>query len=157
MTHFDRMVEVSQALRAAEFKVALDDFGMGLATTEHIRALAVHTLKIDRAYIGGGHQQGGSSAIVQYAVELGGILGLDVVAEGVETPTELDILKRLGCPLGQGFLFSRAVEPAEFLNLLKLDASAKGADWWAGPQPQSARRRRGSDATEPVGQADGRR
>ena len=152
MTHFDRMVEVSQALRAAEFKVALDDFGLGLATTEHIRSLAVHTLKIDRAYIGGGHHQGGSSAIVQYAVELAAILGIDVVAEGVETPTELGVLKRLGCPLGQGFLFSRAVAPAEFLDLLKLDAAAKGADWWAGPQPQTARRRRGSDATAPVGQ-----
>ena len=153
MTHFDRMVEVSQSLRTAEFKLALDDFGLGLATTEHIRGLAVHTLKIDRAYIGGAHQQGGSSAIVQYAVELAAILGIDVVAEGVETPTELDILKRLGCPMGQGFLFSRAVAAAEFLNLLKLDASAKGADWWAGPQPQTARRRRGSDATAPVGRA----
>ena len=153
MTHYDRMVEVSHALRTAEFKLALDDFGMGLATTAHIRGLAVHTLKIDRAYIGGGHQQGGSSAIVQYAVELAAILGIDVVAEGVETPTELDLLKRLGCSLGQGFLFSRAVAPAEFLNLLKLDASAKGADWWAGPQPHTARRRRGSDAAAPVVQA----
>lgn len=153
MTHFDRMVEVSEGLRAVGFKLALDDFGMGLAATEHIRGLGVHTLKIDRAYIGGGHQHGGSSAIVQYAVELAAILGIDVVAEGVETPTELGILKRLGCPLGQGFLFSRAVEPAEFLSLLKLDALAKGADWWAGPQPQSTRRRRGSDATAPMSQA----
>ena len=146
MTHYDRLVEVSRTLRAAEFKVALDDFGIGLATTQHIRELAVHTLKIDRSYIGGHHRHGSSPAIVQYAVELAAILGIDVVAEGVETQTELDILKRLGCPLGQGFLFSRPVPHGQMLELLRRDAAASGADWWAGPQPESARRRRGSDA-----------
>lgn len=146
MTHYDRLVEVSRQLRAAEFKLALDDFGLGLATTAHIRGLAVHTLKIDRAYIGGHHRQGSSPAIVQYAVELAAILGIDVVAVGVETPTELELLKRLGCPLGQGFLFSRPVPQAEMLELLRRDAAASGADWWAGQQPESARRRRGSDA-----------
>lgn len=145
MTHYDQMVEVSRALRAAEFKLALDDFGLGLASTEHIRGLAVHTLKIDRSYIGGRHHQGGSSAIVQYAVELAAILGIDVVAEGVETPTELETLKRLGCPFGQGFLFSRAVPPNEMLALLEQDAVASSPEWWAGAQPATARRRRGTD------------
>lgn len=153
MTHYDQVVEVSRALRAAEFKVALDDFGLGLATTEHIRALGVHTLKIDRSYIGGHHHQGGSSAIVQYAVELAAILGIDVVAEGVETPTELEMLKRLGCQLGQGFLFSRAVPANEMLALLERDARASTPDWWAGAQAPSARRRRGSDVgVAPAGQ-----
>jgi predicted signal transduction protein with EAL and GGDEF domain len=149
-THLDRVVEVSRALRAAGFRVALDDFGLGLVATEQVRDLAVHTLKIDRAYIGGRQHQGGSSAIVQYAVELAAILGVDVVAEGVETPTELDLLKRLNCPLGQGFLFSRPVPSDEMLELLKRDAAASGADWWAGPQPQSARRRRSSGAHAPA-------
>ncbi|MEP7118952.1 MAG: GGDEF and EAL domain-containing protein [Acidobacteriota bacterium] len=145
MTHYDRLVEVSRALRAAEFKVALDDFGLGLAATEHIRSLAVHTIKIDRAYIGGNQHQGGSSAIVQYAVELAAILGIDVVAEGVETPTEFAALKQLNCPLGQGFLFSRAVPDEEMLALLEYDAKASGADWWAGHQAGTPNRRRGSD------------
>ena len=101
ISHYDRAVEVTRALRDAEFKIALDDFGLGLAATEHIRALGVHTLKIDRAYIGT-QQQAGSSAIVQYAVELAAILGIDVVAEGVETPTELDTVRALGCPLVPG-------------------------------------------------------
>ena len=82
--------------------MALDDFGLGLATTEHIRALGVHTIKIDRAHIGANPLAGGSSAIVQYAVELAAILGIDVVAEGVETPTELDTLRALGLPDGPG-------------------------------------------------------
>ncbi len=146
MTHYDRLVEVSRALRAAEFKLALDDFGIGLAVTEHIRGLAVHTIKIDRTYIGGHHRQGSSPAIVQYAVELAAILGIDVVAEGVETPTELEVLKRLGCPLGQGFLFSRPVPQHEVLDLLRRDAAAAGADWWASQQPEAARRRRASGA-----------
>ena len=51
ISNYDRAVEVTRALRDAEFKIALDDFGLGLAATEHIRALGVHTLKIDRAYM----------------------------------------------------------------------------------------------------------
>jgi PAS domain S-box-containing protein len=146
MSHYDRAVEVTRALRAAEYKVALDDFGLGLAATEHIRALGVHTLKIDRAYIGNNPQRAGSSAIVQYAVELAAILGIDVVAEGLETPTELDALRVLNCPMAQGFLFSRPITSDEMLALLqRSDATPAGTAWWAGPQPATQRRRRDSD------------
>jgi PAS domain S-box-containing protein len=145
MSRFDVAVEVSQALRQAEFKVALDDFGLGLATTEHIKQLAVHTLKIDRIYLGGNPQQGGSVAIVQYAIELAAILGIEVVAEGIETHTELQTLRKLGCAMGQGFLFSRPVPPDDMLALLKHDATG-GTDWWAGAAPPTARRRRDSGA-----------
>ncbi|MGD9906361.1 MAG: putative bifunctional diguanylate cyclase/phosphodiesterase [Vicinamibacterales bacterium] len=151
MAHYEQAVAVTRALRDAEYKVALDDFGLGLAGTEHIRGLGVHTLKIDRAYIGGNQQQGGSSAIVQFAVELAAILGIDVVAEGVETPTELEALKTLGCPLAQGFLFSRPITADEMLALLqRSDASAAGTAWWAGAQPATARRRRDSDVEVPT-------
>ena len=141
MSRFDEAVAVTRALRAAGFRVALDDFGLGLATTEHVRGLGVHTLKIDRSYLGGNPQRGASAAIVQYAIELGAILGIDVVAEGVETPTELGALARLSCPLGQGFLFSRAVPSGEFLRLLEA-GGASGTGWWAGAAPASTRRRR---------------
>lgn len=141
MSNLEHAVQVSHTLRQAEFKVALDDFGLGLATTEHIRALGVHTLKIDRSYLGGNPQQGGSAAIVQYAIELAAILGLEVVAEGIETPTELQTLRKLGCPLGQGFLFSRAVPQDALLALLKQDATG-GTDWWAGAALATTGRRR---------------
>lgn len=151
MSHYERTVEVTRALRAGEYKVALDDFGLGLAATEHIRALGVHTLKIDRAYIGGKQHQGGSSAIVQYAVELAAILGIDVVAEGVETPTELDALRALNCPMAQGFLFSRPITGDELLALLqRTDATPAGTTWWAGQQPVTQRRRRDSDVEMPA-------
>jgi EAL domain-containing protein (putative c-di-GMP-specific phosphodiesterase class I) len=149
MANFDRAVQISQALRDAGFKVALDDFGLGLAATEHIRALGVQTLKIDRSYLGGNPQHGGSTAIVQYAIELAAVLGIEVVAEGIETPSELQALKKLRCPLGQGFYFARAVPADELRRLLELDATA-GTDWWAGTAPASARRRRGSDAAVPA-------
>lgn len=149
MADVERTVEVSQALRAAGFRVALDDFGLGLATTEHIRALGVHTLKIDRSYLGGNPQHGGSAAIVQYAIELAAILGIDVVAEGIETPSELQSLETLGCPAGQGFYFSRAVPDDELLALLRRDA-AGDRGWWAGAAPSSTRRRRESDIERAV-------
>lgn len=143
MSRYDQTVPVTQALREAGFKVALDDFGLGLATTEHVRGLGVHTLKIDRSYLGGNPQHGGSAAIVQYAIELAAILGIDVVAEGVETPSELDSLRHLSCPLGQGFYFSRPVPNDEMAQLLAKGAAARGG-WWAGSAPPSTRRRRDS-------------
>jgi predicted signal transduction protein with EAL and GGDEF domain len=143
MSRFDEAVAVTRALRDAEFKVALDDFGLGLAATEHVRTLGVHTVKIDRSYLGGNPQRGGSAAIVQYAIELAAILDIDVVAEGVETERELEALRHLTCPLAQGFLFSPAVPADVFLNLLERDATG-GTEWWAGAAPASTRRRRDS-------------
>jgi EAL domain-containing protein (putative c-di-GMP-specific phosphodiesterase class I) len=150
MSRYDQTVPVTQALREAGFKVALDDFGLGLATTEHVRGLGVHTLKIDRSYLGGNPQHGGSAAIVQYAIELAAILGIDVVAEGVETPTELDALRHLSCPMGQGFYFSRPVPGEEIAQLLARGAAGRG-DWWAGAAPASTRRRRGSGTAVAAG------
>jgi predicted signal transduction protein with EAL and GGDEF domain len=89
---------------------------------------------------------------VQYAIELAAVLGIEVVAEGIETPTELQKLRALGCPLGQGFLFSRAVPGDEMLGLLTRDARDGGA-WWTGEAPHTPRRRRDSDAAVT---ADGR-
>jgi EAL domain-containing protein (putative c-di-GMP-specific phosphodiesterase class I) len=145
MTHLEHVVGVSSALRAAGFKVALDDFGLGLATIEHIKRLGAHTLKIDRSYMGG-PQQGASLGVVQYAIELAAILGIDVVAEGIETPSELQMLRSLGCPLGQGFYFSRAMAAEDVKALLGRSAGT-GTAWWAGAAPGSVRRRRDSDAT----------
>ncbi len=149
MGQFDAAVEVTQALRGAGFKIALDDFGLGLATTEHVRGLGVHTIKIDRSYLGGNPQHGGSAAIVQYAIELAAILGIDVVAEGVETLSELEALRHLSCPMGQGFYFSRPVPPDEFLQLLERGATSS-RDWWAGAAPPTVRRRRDSGASQPA-------
>lgn len=148
MSRYDEVLGVSRALREAGFRVALDDFGLGLATTEHVRGLGVDTLKIDRSYLGGNPQHGGSAAIVQYAIELAAILGIDVVAEGVETPSELEVLTRMGCALGQGFLFSRAVPADEFQQLLA--AAGSGTTWWAGAAPAATRRRRDSGVAPPA-------
>ncbi len=149
MSRYDQAVPVTQALRDAGFRVALDDFGLGLATTEHVRGLGIQTLKIDRSYLGGNPQHGGSAAIVQFAIELAAILGIDVVAEGVETPSELEALRHLGCPMGQGFYFSRPVPADDIARLLAGGAATKG-DWWAGAAPASTRRRRDSGATVPA-------
>ncbi len=135
MTHFEQAVEVSRALRAAAFKVALDDFGLGLASTEHIRQLAVHTLKIDRAYIGGGPHQGGSSAIVQYAVELAAILGIDVVAEGVETPDRARGAEAARLPVGTGLPVLARRAGRRDAGPAAARREPGDADWWAGPQP----------------------
>jgi diguanylate cyclase (GGDEF)-like protein/PAS domain S-box-containing protein len=92
-------------LRRLGVAVALDDFGTGYSSVGHLRDLPVDSVKIDRSFIaalGGG---AGDAAIVAAIVSLAAALGLDAVAEGVEEESQAALLRELGCPLAQGFLF----------------------------------------------------
>jgi diguanylate cyclase (GGDEF)-like protein len=106
----DRAISVLGRLRRLGVKVALDDFGEGHASLGYLRRLPLDTLKIDRSYIEGvdaPHQY----ALVSNIVQLGRILGLRLVAEGVERVEELDALRRLGCDFSQGYLIARPMPP----------------------------------------------
>jgi diguanylate cyclase (GGDEF)-like protein/PAS domain S-box-containing protein len=106
MSDRERAVEVLHELSALGVRIGIDDFGTGQSSLAHLRALPVHTLKIDGSFIEslGGDPEGG--AIVSAVVQLGHALGLSVTAEGVETPDQLSWLRALGCDLGQGFYFA---------------------------------------------------
>ncbi|HEX7853702.1 MAG TPA: EAL domain-containing protein [Sphingobium sp.] len=107
--------DVDRALKTLSehgIRIALDDFGTGYASLSHLTQFPVNLLKIDRSFI----QQIGSSAnveaITSTVINLGHCLGLEVVAEGIETVAQEAYLMNIGCDTGQGFLYSRAV-PAE--------------------------------------------
>ncbi len=90
-------------------KVAIDDFGTGHSSLSSLRGLPIDSIKIDRSFVSGLGTDPDGAAIVGALVELGHALGLTVVAEGVETDSQLARLRDLGCDGAQGFLFSKAL------------------------------------------------
>jgi diguanylate cyclase (GGDEF)-like protein/PAS domain S-box-containing protein len=100
------------ALRAAGITVALDDFGTGFSSLSHIRDFPVDTIKIDSSFVAGIDTSPQDRAITEAVLALGSALGMTTVAEGVETQAQADFLVAHGCQLGQGFLFSPAIEAA---------------------------------------------
>jgi len=126
MRDFDATLHTLTALRAMGVKIAIDDFGTGYSSLSYLQQFSYDTLKIDRSFIAGmGEREGGGAAIVQTIVALASMLRMNVVAEGVETPVQLERLRQIGCPQGQGFWFSRPVDQAGCEMLL-----AAGAPPW---------------------------
>lgn len=105
--------EVITAIRRLGVKIAIDDFGTGYSSFSYIKELPVDTLKIDRAFIKDLGDKEGSSAIVEAILTVAHTVGLDVVAEGIETKEQLEILRDLGCQQGQGYYYSRPTSPSE--------------------------------------------
>ena len=98
-------------------KIALDDFGTGYASLSYLRNYPFDTLKIDRSFINDIEKHDGKE-LVNAAIAMAHALGLQVVAEGVETSTQLDILKTLDCDHAQGFYFSRPISEKAFLKMI---------------------------------------
>lgn len=111
-------------LRAAGVRIAIDDFGTGPSSLHTLRGLEADALKIDRSFVAEVGDDPRDDAIVEAMIVLAGRMGLEVVAEGIETRAQLDRLQELGCGLGQGHLFGRPVPPASFGELLAEERSA---------------------------------
>ncbi|MCW2665508.1 MAG: hypothetical protein JWN57_470 [Frankiales bacterium] len=111
----DAAVRTFQALRRLGVRIALDDFGTGYSSLALLRNLPVDQLKIDRSFLSGYHGPG-ADPVFATIVSLAASLGLLAVAEGVETPEQLEQLRRLGCPLAQGYLFGRPVPAGELVR-----------------------------------------
>ena len=100
------------------FGLGIDDFGTGSASLTCARSVPADSIKIDRSYVAALPGSATDRAVVAAVVELARTLGVATVAEGIETPEQLEELRRLGCTYGQGYLFSRPVDAAGFTDLL---------------------------------------
>ena len=110
-------VETLRQLRALGIQIMMDDFGTGHSSLGVLQVLPIDQLKIDRSFIHRIGDDAQAAEMVRAIIAMGRGLGLRIVAEGVETPTQLDSLRSFDCDLGQGFLFAR---PAELPALLRL-------------------------------------
>ncbi len=90
--------------------MAIDDFGTGYSNLESLKHLTVSQIKIDRMFVRNLMTESGDRAILRSIIALGRSLGLQVVAEGVETGEQLQMLREFGCDLLQGFLYARPLE-----------------------------------------------
>ena len=95
-------------------KVMLDDFGTGYASLAYLKDFPVDVVKIDREFISGIPDNPGDSAIVDAIAGLTRGLKLDLLAEGVETESQLSVLKNIGCHYGQGYYWSKALPGDEY-------------------------------------------
>nr|WP_299908874.1 EAL domain-containing protein [Sphingomonas bacterium] len=105
----DRAADTLYKLRQMGFRIALDDFGTGYSSLYNIRKFALDCLKIDRSFIDGMGRERESAAIVHSIIHLGRALGLGVIAEGVETEAQVQVLRIAGVSHMQGYYFSRPV------------------------------------------------
>jgi diguanylate cyclase (GGDEF)-like protein/PAS domain S-box-containing protein len=111
-------VGVIRQLRDMSVHVHVDDFGMGYSSLAYLQDLPVDTLKVDRSFVSAMEGKPQQTAIVRAIVGLARNLGMDVIAEGVETDAQADTLLTLRCSTGQGFLFSRPLPAAEAERLI---------------------------------------
>jgi predicted signal transduction protein with EAL and GGDEF domain len=114
----DTNLLVLHAFRDAGIQVALDDFGTGFASLSYLRAFPFSKIKIDRSFVSDIGRDEGCLAIVRAATRLARDLGMDTIAEGIETPLQLLQLRQLGCAEGQGYLFGRPMPGADVPALL---------------------------------------
>jgi diguanylate cyclase (GGDEF)-like protein/PAS domain S-box-containing protein len=118
MQNSSAYLERLHAIRALGVQIAIDDFGTGYSSLAYLERFPVTHIKIDRSFVTPLDDPSRGSGVVRAIVEIGRALSLTTVAEGIETPTQLQRLRELGCVLGQGYLFSRPLERDAMADLV---------------------------------------
>ncbi|HEY2049860.1 MAG TPA: EAL domain-containing protein [Caulobacteraceae bacterium] len=112
------VLDLLRRVKALGVGLSVDDFGTGYSNLGYLDRFPITEVKIDRSFIGELRLNAGRRIIVKAVIDLGRELGIDVVAEGIESVADLEILQSIHCPLGQGFLFSRPLPIDEFGALI---------------------------------------
>ncbi len=118
--NIDENLRILTELRDLGARIAIDDFGTGLSSLAYLKRLPLDKIKIDRSFVSDLPSDRSDSAIIAAAASMARVLGLRVVAEGVETEAQLQAVCALGCDLAQGYLFSKPLDAALFAAWARL-------------------------------------
>ncbi|EGF32767.1 hypothetical protein IMCC9480_1973 [Oxalobacteraceae bacterium IMCC9480] len=118
MERFDQVLEHLLQLEKIGVTLSIDDFGIGYSSLAILHKLPIHELKVDRSFIEGMTDQPELRSIARTVIGMGHALGVRVVAEGVETTAQRELLSEDGCDIAQGFLFFQPLEPEDFVRVL---------------------------------------
>jgi diguanylate cyclase (GGDEF)-like protein len=118
MENPEHTVTMLKSLKELGVQLSIDDFGTGYSSLSHLHKLPFDTLKIDRSFVSGVGENGEDSEILQTIISLAKNLKMRVVAEGIETESQLRVLQNLGCDLGQGYLLAKPKSREETEKLL---------------------------------------
>ena len=114
-----RALDILTRLRMKQVKLSIDDFGTGYAMMQQLKIIPATEMKIDRSFVQDMQSSEQDRIMVEKSIEMGHELGMNVIAEGVETQEQLDFLRLKGCDGAQGYLFTRPLPPAELVSWLK--------------------------------------
>lgn len=124
-TNIQTIAQSLTELRRKGLRVAVDDFGTGQSSQHYLFELPIDVIKIDKLFINEITQSNAAAAIVRSSITLGHELGLEVVAEGVETEEQSQLLQKWGCDVGQGYFFAKPIPSDEIIDWLNI-YKAKG-------------------------------
>jgi EAL domain-containing protein (putative c-di-GMP-specific phosphodiesterase class I) len=136
ITDFNLAYEILVDLKSTGIRLTLDDFGTGYSSLRHLQSLPLDKIKIDRDFVSTMTSTSASRKIVAGVISLGHSLGFPIVAEGIEDAQTADALQLLGCDLGQGWLYGKAVNGQAAAAMLTDRVEPAGAPAAGGPAQQ---------------------
>ena len=120
MKNIDLSISILEQLKALGLRIMIDDFGTGYASLNYLRRLPIDSVKVDRSFISGVPNSLQDAALTSAIIAISHQLGLEVVAEGVETIDQFEFLRAAQCNYAQGNFFFKPVNAQQFADLLRL-------------------------------------
>jgi EAL domain-containing protein (putative c-di-GMP-specific phosphodiesterase class I) len=114
MKDIEQTISLLTQLKDIGVELAIDDFGTGYSSLSYLKRFPVHRLKVDRSFVMNITESAGDASITSTIIQLGHSIGLNVIAEGVETEGQIDFLAEHGCDEFQGYYFSKPLTPGDF-------------------------------------------
>jgi diguanylate cyclase len=127
MVNSHRIRQQLDELKQMGVRLAIDDFGTGYSSLAYLRSFPIDIVKIDQSFVAALEEDDQAVSLVRSIISIAEALGLDTVAEGVETGAQLDTLRRLGCQVVQGHHFSQALPPDAFADYLGLEETGRAS------------------------------
>jgi EAL domain-containing protein (putative c-di-GMP-specific phosphodiesterase class I) len=128
----EQALDALQRVRALGVRIAVDDFGTGYSSLSLLQRFPIQRIKIDRSFVSGVVDDPSARSLVRAMIAMSRSMGLDTVAEGVETTAQLQALGDLGCAKAQGFLISRPLPPDAVAATVE---ALRKSDTWASRRP----------------------